>query len=235
MQITDYAGLNFFSMRVLPKEPTLLTKKSKKLFPWSLILLSFKKKAIGSDDDDVAITTTRTSTTGKIHDTKLVMAIKANEHKASHHTNVTQLEESIASSSSSSSLGSSLNSYEEQLHSRLLKAVFAGHINTDLDLVADAMGVADLFGGTADISEHLIFPASHDLYRQQQQPWTATQRNSSKNYSFCPASPIREGRVVLILCYKLKDWYIILKVPELNYQYRSVAYLSGSLYGMQFF
>jgi inorganic pyrophosphatase/exopolyphosphatase len=46
-----------------------------------------------------------------------------------------------------------LSAYEDDLRERLKKAVFVGHINTDLDSVAGAIGAATLFGGTASLAE----------------------------------------------------------------------------------
>jgi len=46
-----------------------------------------------------------------------------------------------------------LSAYEDELRSRLSKAVFVGHVNTDLDSVAGAIGAAALFGGTPALAE----------------------------------------------------------------------------------
>ena len=46
-----------------------------------------------------------------------------------------------------------LGPYDGLLRDRLSNAVFVGHINTDLDSVAGAIGAAALFGGTPAISE----------------------------------------------------------------------------------
>ena len=45
-----------------------------------------------------------------------------------------------------------LSAYDGLIRARLSKAVFVGHINTDLDSVAGAIGAAALFGGTPAIN-----------------------------------------------------------------------------------
>lgn len=86
----------------------------------------------------------------KVHDTELVTAIKSNETKQSHQYDMARLERHAEDNQFGG-----LSAYEDELRSRLSKAVFVGHINTDLDSVAGAMGAAALFGGTAALAEPL--------------------------------------------------------------------------------
>ena len=87
-----------------------------------------------------------------VQDTELVTAINANQNKQGHKYDIARL---VRHSTDSNQVYSGLSSYEDELRSRLSKAVFVGHINTDLDSVAGAIAGAELFGGTAALAEPL--------------------------------------------------------------------------------
>ena len=82
-----------------------------------------------------------------VHDTELVAAIKNNESQPSHKWDIARLERHAQDTQGGRSV------YEDQMREKLSKAVFVGHINTDLDSVAGAMGAAVLFGGTPALAE----------------------------------------------------------------------------------
>lgn len=82
-----------------------------------------------------------------VHDTELVAAIKHNEVQPSHKWDIARLERHAEDTQGGRSV------YEDQMREKLSKAVFVGHINTDLDSVAGAMGAAALFGGTPALAE----------------------------------------------------------------------------------
>lgn len=84
-----------------------------------------------------------------VHDTELMTALKQNTEKPSHQYDMARLERHAEDHRSG------LSAYEDELRLRLCKAVFVGHVNTDLDSVAGAMGAAALFGGTAALAEPL--------------------------------------------------------------------------------
>ena len=84
-----------------------------------------------------------------MHDTELMTAIKENADKPSYQYDMARLERHA------NDHHGGLSAYEDEMRSRLSKAVFVGHINTDLDSVAGAMGAAALFGGTAALAEPL--------------------------------------------------------------------------------
>jgi len=84
-----------------------------------------------------------------VQDTELMTAIKENSDKQSHQYDMARLERHAQD------YHGGLSAYEDEMRSKLCKAVFVGHINTDLDSVAGAMGAAALFGGTAALAEPL--------------------------------------------------------------------------------
>lgn len=91
-----------------------------------------------------------------VHDTELVTAIKDNSELPSHKYDMARLERHAAGHEKDPAAEMhGLSVYEDELRSRLSKAVFVGHVNTDLDSVAGAMGAAALFGGTAALAEPL--------------------------------------------------------------------------------
>lgn len=65
-----------------------------------------------------------------VHDTELMTAIKENAEKPSHKYDMARLERHAHDTQGG------LSAYEDELRSRLCKAVFVGHVNTDLDSVA---------------------------------------------------------------------------------------------------
>ena len=83
-------------------------------------------------------------------DSELVQAVSFFSRSDKHRYDLAQL---IAASQRSHDHGADLGAYDDLLRSRLANAVFVGHVNTDLDSVAGAIGAAALFGGTPAISE----------------------------------------------------------------------------------
>ncbi len=84
------------------------------------------------------------------HDTELVQAVKRFSRKPGHEY---ELEKLIARADRQQKHEESLEPYNRQTRQRLESAIFVGHINTDLDSVAGAIGAAALFGGKPAISQ----------------------------------------------------------------------------------
>mmetsp|Transcript_48870 Transcript_48870/g.72592 ORF Transcript_48870/g.72592 Transcript_48870/m.72592 type:complete len:542 (-) Transcript_48870:445-2070(-) len=89
------------------------------------------------------------------HDTEVVKAVKDHAKSQATSYDLDHLERHAKAHAQNPSLEvtGGLSAYEDEMRDRLSKAVFVGHINTDLDSVAGAIGAAVLFGGTAAISE----------------------------------------------------------------------------------
>jgi hypothetical protein len=84
-----------------------------------------------------------------VHDTEVVTAIKDNVELPSHRDDMAELERHAKNTHGGTS------AYDDELRARLSKAVFVGHINTDLDSVAGAIAAATLFGGTPALADPL--------------------------------------------------------------------------------
>ncbi len=84
------------------------------------------------------------------HDTELVKAVKRFSRRPGHEY---ELEKLIARADKKHKHEESLEPYNRQTRERLESAIFVGHINTDLDSVAGAIGAAALFGGKPAISQ----------------------------------------------------------------------------------
>jgi inorganic pyrophosphatase/exopolyphosphatase len=84
------------------------------------------------------------------HETEVVQAVSYFSQTEQHKFDLKKL---IKRAQKSQEYQENLGPYDGLLRDRLSKAVFVGHINTDLDSVAGAIGAAALFGGTPAISE----------------------------------------------------------------------------------
>jgi inorganic pyrophosphatase/exopolyphosphatase len=83
-------------------------------------------------------------------DTEIVQAVSLYSRTKRHKV---ELQELISIAQENQDHKEDLRSYHGLIRDRLSKAVFVGHVNTDLDSVAGAIGAAALFGGTPAISE----------------------------------------------------------------------------------
>ena len=91
------------------------------------------------------------SGTGSINlDTELVQAVSSFSRTRRHQYDLKKL---IKRAQEDRDYKENLGSYDGLIRERLSRAVFVGHINTDLDSVAGSIGAAALFGGTPAISE----------------------------------------------------------------------------------
>ena len=82
-------------------------------------------------------------------------AVEENENTEEHKTYLSELTEAAKRESEHASAppGTSAKTYHEDIQCYLKDALFVGHVNTDLDSVAGAIGAAVLFGGVATVSE----------------------------------------------------------------------------------
>jgi inorganic pyrophosphatase/exopolyphosphatase len=91
------------------------------------------------------------STAGKVnHPTELVQAVSLFSRTRRHQYDLREL---IERARQAQQHDEDLSTYDGLIRERLAQAVFVGHINTDMDSVAGAIGAAALFGGTPAISE----------------------------------------------------------------------------------
>ena len=86
---------------------------------------------------------------GAAHQTEVVSAVQSYQSTISHKYDMQRLERHKEDTVTG------LSVYEDCLREALSGAVFVGHINTDLDSVAGAIGAAALFGGQAALAEPL--------------------------------------------------------------------------------
>jgi inorganic pyrophosphatase/exopolyphosphatase len=84
------------------------------------------------------------------YDTELVHAVNYFSRTEGHKYELKKL---IARAQQDQQHDESLESYDRLMRRRLSNAIFVGHVNTDLDSVAGAIGAAALFGGRPAISQ----------------------------------------------------------------------------------
>lgn len=84
------------------------------------------------------------------HATELVHAVNRFSRKQGHKVELNKL---ISRAQQQQQHEESLEPYDELMRRRLSNAIFVGHVNTDLDSVAGAIGAAALFGGKPAISQ----------------------------------------------------------------------------------
>lgn len=84
-----------------------------------------------------------------VHETEVEAALHSHQSTLSHQYDMERLQRHATATVSG------LSTYEDCLRASLCQAVFVGHVNTDLDSVAGAIGAAQLFGGVAALAEPL--------------------------------------------------------------------------------
>mmetsp|Transcript_16757 Transcript_16757/g.20148 ORF Transcript_16757/g.20148 Transcript_16757/m.20148 type:complete len:545 (+) Transcript_16757:269-1903(+) len=84
------------------------------------------------------------------HDTEIVQAVNRHQNTKKHEYDLQKL---IQRAQTVEEHAEDVTTYDHLLREKLSKAIFVGHMNTDLDSVAGAIGAAALFGGTPAISE----------------------------------------------------------------------------------
>lgn len=82
--------------------------------------------------------------------TQTELALEEAERSSFHHSDLSRLNRAAQQTHEHPT---SREIYDEHIRTHLRDAIFVGHINTDLDSVAGAIGAAALFGGVAATSE----------------------------------------------------------------------------------
>ena len=99
---------------------------------------------------DAAASQTNGDVRSAVHETEVAAALNSYRGTRAHGYDMDRLERHEEDTAVSG-----LSVYEDCLREKLCKAVFVGHVNTDLDSVAGAIGAAHLFGGRAALAEPL--------------------------------------------------------------------------------